>query len=373
MNLFLGVSYLFGAALASSPSPHSLSTYDFSQYVIDFHKNYQNENELNIRKEIFLSKRNEIIKHNNLGLSWTENVNEFTDETKLEEKSRKGLNKAMLYESRSKKAIRQKTEPTLRNDLPESVDWRTQGVVTAVKNQGGCGSCWAFGATEALESHIAIETGLLFTLSEQEFVSCVENPDMCGGKGGCKGATPQLAFQYAMDNGLVTQWEVPYTSYTKDVEECPLNTLTPKRVATISNYVDIATNSYIELMNAIAFQGPISLSVDASQWSSYSSGIFNGCDQVNPDLDHAVLLVGYGTDEALKMDYWLVRNSWGPAWGEQGYIRLARLSNEDERCGLDLRPNDGSACRGVGPDNITVCGTCGILYDNSYPTGGSLS
>jgi len=111
-------------------------------------------------------------------------------------------------------------------------------------------------------------------------------------------------------------------------------------------------------MNAVSTFGPISVTVDASKWSSYSSGIFDGCDPDHPSLDHGVLLVGYGYDEPTGLDYWLIRNSWGSMWGEDGYIRIARHSNEETRCGLDA------------PYNITVCGTCGILYDTSYPTGG---
>ena len=93
------------------------------------------------------------------------------------------------------------------------------GVVTPVKDQGYCGSCWTFAATECLESHVAISTGTLFTLSEQQFVSCVENPDQCGGTGGCSGATMELAFEYAMENGLFTEWTYPCGSHTKKSRE----------------------------------------------------------------------------------------------------------------------------------------------------------
>jgi cathepsin L len=188
-------------------------------------------------------------------------------------------------------------------------------------------------------------------------------------------------------------------------------------VATITGYVTNPTNSYDDLMNSLVNEGPIAITVDASQWGSYAGGIFDGCNQENPDLDHAVLLVGYGTENG--QDYWLVRNryhtcallhctcavlshclpsltqmestsrisfsfdidrmymprfihSWGPAWGEQGYIRLAKTSDESTRCGTDTSPADGVGCEG-GPSSVEVCGTCGILYDTSYPTGGALA
>lgn len=119
-------------------------------------------------------------------------------------------------------------------------------------------------------------------------------------------------------------------------------------------------------MNAVAVEGPIAISVDASTWHAYESGIYNGCNQANPDIDHAVVLVGYGVDGGQK--YWTVRNSWSPHWGEKGYIRIARSDNEDELCGTDVDPSDGIACAGD-TTPTKVCGTCGIIFDSAYPTG----
>lgn len=248
--------------------------------------------------------------------------------------------------------------------------------------EGHCGSCWAFAATEALESHVAVATGTLFTLSEEEFVACMPNPDECGGTGGCMGATMELAFQFAMDKGLVSEWTAPYTSYfgedggpSENATMCPLSTENfagdINTVAGITGFHQLASNEYDELLEAVATIGPVAITVDASTWGTYSGGIYDGCNQENPELDHGVLLVGYGTDPKAGGDYWLVRNSWGPTWGEDGYIRLARTANEGDRCGVDVVPADGVGCKG-GPANITVCGTCGILYDTVYPTGGFL-
>ena len=103
--------------------------------------------------------------------------------------------------------------------------------------------------------------------------------------------------------------------------------------------------------------------VDASAWSSYESGVFSGCNATNVDIDHAVVVVGYGSDAQLG-DYWLVRNSWSPSWGEQGYIRLTRSA--DTECGIDYSPADGTGCTG-GPSQVKVCGPCGLFYDVSYP------
>jgi len=117
-------------------------------------------------------------------------------------------------------------------------------------------------------------------------------------------------------------------------------------------------------MNAIATVGPIAISVDASSWGAYESGIFDGCNLASPDIDHAVVLVGYGEENG--SNYWLVRNSWSPAWGERGYIRVARTDAEETKCGTDTTPQDGIACAGdTAPEK--VCGTCGVIFDSAYP------
>lgn len=250
--------------------------------------------------------------------------------------------------------------------LPTDVDWRTASppVVTPVKDQGQCGSCWAFAATETIESSLSIATkGDLEVLSPQNVVSCTPNPHHCGGTGGCGGATAELAFDYVKDKGIATNANWPYTATTGTCNEAAHT-----KVATVGGYVKLIENNATDLLYAVANNsiGPISISVDASTWSRYSSGIYNGCSTTNPDIDHAVQLVGYGHDSAHNQDYWLVRNSWGASWGEKGYIRLYRGPNE--KCGTDTHPSDGSGCDG-GPTTITVCGTCGIWYDNCYPTG----
>jgi cathepsin L len=141
-------------------------------------------------------------------------------------------------------------------------------------------------------------------------------------------------------------------------------------VATIDGYVTLPFNNYTALMNAIATVGPIAVSVDASAWSPYESGIFDNCNQDQPDIDHAVVLVGYG-EESNGSKYWIIRNSWSPTWGEKGYIRIARTDNEETRCGMDTTPQDGTACEGE-TQAVKVCGTCGVLFDSAYPLKPSL-
>jgi len=237
------------------------------------------------------------------------------------------------------------------------------GVITPVKDQGQCGSCWTFATAETIESHWAIAMGQLPILSEQQILDCTPNPNQCGGNGGCGGGTAEIAMQQiAAMGGLSSEWTYSYASYWGTAQTCKFGTQTPP-AAKISNYVRIPSNKYDPLMQAVATVGPIAISVDASSWATYEGGVYNGCNQTNPDLDHAVQLVGYGTDQVAG-DYWLVRNSWSPTWGEEGYIRLKRTSTI--QCGVDIHPLDGSGCKN-GPPTVVVCGTCGILYDNSYP------
>lgn len=293
------------------------------------------------------------------------------------------------------------------SELPSQVDWRKHGVVTAVKDQGSCGSCWAFAAMEALESHVAISTGTLFEFAPQELVSCMPNPLQCGGTGGCNGATVDLAFDFVIQHGgILEEFQMGYTSYYGENGDCyvidddanvsPRRTLrtintekeTAKNysdgpdpagvngaVATIEDYMPLTTNSYEELMNAVAKYGPVPVSVAASPWKEYESGVFTmegGYTAENLDINHATVCVGYGRDEDTGLDYWLVRNSWKPTWGEDGYIRLLREDPaEADICGVDETPSHGSECIG-GAEEITVCGVSGILYENFIPMGGKL-
>ena len=136
----------------------------------------------------------------------------------------------------------------------------------------------------------------------------------------------------------------------------------------LSGYDTLTPNNQEEVMQHLAEVGPLAVAVYASGWGSYSGGIYEGCSySSNIALNHAVQLVGYGTDASLG-DYWLVRNSWGTGWGEDGYIRLRRDS--EAQCGTDSSPMDGTACvDGPGNDEQHVCGQCGVLFDTSYPLG----
>ena len=221
--------------------------------------------------------------------------------------------------------------------LPDSVDWRARGhAVSPIKNQGACGSCWAFAATAALESHVSIATGKLMVLSVQELVSCVPNPRHCGGIGGCGGSTAELAYDFVAQHGMVDEWHFSYQSFYGQQVNCTLleeeqeslfarilrrTTTTkqnyiPNSVASIVGFANLPSNQYNTLMAAVAFLGPVVVSVAASGWGLYQGGIYDDDAQTDREINHAVVLEGYGKDQETGQEYWLVRNSWGPMWGK---------------------------------------------------------
>jgi len=345
--------------------------YTFGTYVKEFGKIYKSE-EMLLREVIFnqnMKKIHDVNAKFRAGIyTWTASVNKFTDLTSSEMKRFKGLKK----DRRQKNAVPfAEANPGLLTAsklqaLPPAVDWRSKGVVSPVKDQGGCGSCWAFSSTEAIESAVALATGKLPILAPQQFVDCVKNPNQCGGTGGCEGATQPIAFNYTVPVGLASESAYPYTGM-----DGTCNTQA-KPTAGIKGYVQLALNDWTQLMTAVANVGPVSISAAAEAWQLYFGGVFNAGAMCGYDIDHAVMVDGYGVDSASGLGYWLVRNSWGGLWGEGGYIRIFReLNATSVTCGTDNTPGDGFGCQG-GPPSIQVCGECGILSDSSYPTGAFL-
>jgi len=306
-------------------------------------------------------KLNSIRLHNSdSSKTWKQGVNHLSDRTEEEFSRLLGLRKDILYKYKAETP--ETAFPTYNvAQLPPSVDWRTKGIISAIKDQGECGSCWSFGTAQTVEAYWALSTGQLTDLSEQQVLDCTPNPNDCGGTGGCGGGTTELAYAHLMKmGGLATEWTYSYSSYFGQNFNCHAS-VTP--FAVLKNFTGLPTNQYAPIMQAIANVGPTAVAVDASAWGSYESGVFNGCNQTNPDIDHSVQLVGYGSDPKLG-DYWLVKNSWSPMWGENGYVRLLRQTT-NQVCGVDITPSDGEGCNG-GPSKVQVCGTCGILYDANY-------
>jgi len=354
-------------ALASAkPKWNQLGDYTFEKYTSDFGKKYQGA-EYSKRHKIFDEKLKAIKAHNSKSSSYRQGVNHLTDLTheELRQMNGGGLNGMYNHAMALQKKPHVKKHVTSDFPLPRAVDYTKSipSILTAVKDQGMCGSCWAHGATENLETYWAMSTGDLYVLSQQQITACAPNPDDCGGTGGCGGSIVELAWDYVIGAGISQEWVYPYTAYSGTTGVCNPQQITP--VVQISAYTSVMSNDQKSVLDALAHVGPLAINVDASSWSSYESGIFDGCDYAyNISIDHVVQLVGYGTDVDLGMDYWLVRNSWSPGYGENGFIRL--LKTDTVQCGWDVNPQDGTGCNG-GPNELWTCGMCGILFDTLYP------
>ncbi|XP_059138698.1 procathepsin L-like [Physella acuta] len=214
------------------------------------------------------------------------------------------------------------TTGSFKRDLASSVDWRQKGVVTNVKDQGDCGSCWAFSTTGSIEGQHALATGVLVSLSESNLVDCsTENY-------GCVGGYVSKAFAYVIqNNGIDREASYPYTP-TQGI--CAYSSAAVG--AKISSFNTTEKGSEIALQQAVAGVGPISVTIDASHQSFqlYGGGVYYEPMCSREMLDHAVLVVGYDTDGA--QDYWIVKNSWGVSWGLSGYIKMIR--NQNNNCGI---------------------------------------
>jgi len=307
---------MFKVAVAASlavVSAADLEKLVFVEFVRKFNKQYDSE-ELASRFELFSANYKMITEHNAKGEKWSMGVNEFTDMS-AEEFS--GL--FMGYKHREQSYIQSKNlHVNTGKPNADAIDWVAKGAVTPVKDQGQCGSCWAFSTTGSMEGAHQIATGTLLSVSEQQLVDC----STAQGNQGCNGGLMDDGFEYVMKNGGIGS-EASYTYTAKD-GKCK----TVDSVMTIKGYTDVKAKSEDDLMNALNSQ-PVSVAVDAQQhWQTYSKGVLENCR--GKSLDHGVLAVGYGTADD-GTDYWLVKNSWGASWGEDGYIRLKRGM---DACGL---------------------------------------
>lgn len=207
--------------------------------------------------------------------------------------------------------------------LPESVDWRDYDMVTPVKNQGQCGSCWSFSATGAIEGAYA-KNNKLTNFSEQQLIDC----SVLYGNLGCNGGLMDNAFEYATDHYMCSEENVPYEAKTdKTLNEC----YNCNAVVELKGCVDVPTNNQTALKIAVSRQ-PVSVAIEADTilFDDYEGGIISS-SSCGTNLDHGVLIIGYGTDNG--EDYWLLKNSWGTSWGENGFFRIKR-DDFDEGAGI---------------------------------------
>eukprot|EP00359_Climacostomum_virens_P001646 CAMPEP_0204899274 /NCGR_PEP_ID=MMETSP1397-20131031/1760_1 /ASSEMBLY_ACC=CAM_ASM_000891 /TAXON_ID=49980 /ORGANISM="Climacostomum Climacostomum virens, Strain Stock W-24" /LENGTH=263 /DNA_ID=CAMNT_0052067221 /DNA_START=234 /DNA_END=1025 /DNA_ORIENTATION=- len=212
-------------------------------------------------------------------------------------------------------------------EAADSIDWREKNVVTPVKDQGNCGSCWSFSTTGSVEGLHALKTGNLVSYSEQQLVDC----SSAYGNYGCNGGLMEDAFQYIEKYGIETEAAYPYTGSD---DSCRYNADLADKIVT--SFVNVPQTD-ADLAQALNI-GPVSVAIEADQgiFQFYNGGVIQS-SACGSSLDHGVLAVGYTSD------YWIVKNSWGPSWGDKGYVLLQRDAN-------------------------SKAGTCGILLDASYPT-----
>jgi len=274
------------------------------------------------RKSIFMQNIDRILETNRKQDDYWFGVTEFADMTP-EEFQASMLSGLKPSAERISLGVQQASEAS---DLPASIDWTTQGAVTPVKNQGSCGSCWAFSTVGSLEGRAQLAKGNLQQFSEQQFVDC----DTDFGDLGCKGGLMDNAFKYAQQADICTEESYAYKG--KGGSCATSGCAVGLKTGEVTGFVDVATNSEEALMEAVA-TGPVSVAVCAETlFQLYFGGVMSGL--CGASLDHGVLVVGYGTDEKSGKDYWKVKNSWGGNWGEDGYVRMLRGKKGKGQCGI---------------------------------------
>jgi len=292
--------------LVSLVSAYTDSEYQagFNDFLKKHNKVYDNE-EVAMRYTIFKKSMDDVLEHNSQNHSWFKVINKFSDWTETEFKMMLG------YRSTGKEASGNPSGLRTDNIPAADVDWRTKtGALTGIKDQGQCGSCWAFSTTGGIEGAEFIASGVAaISLSEQALVDCSGEY----GNQGCNGGLMDNAFKYVKLNGLPKE-----NDYAYHAKKGTCKTFTAVPISKIDAFTDTT-----DLETDIAKQ-PISVAVDARSWSSYGGGIFK-CSWLT-QLDHGVLLVGSFSE------YWVVKNSWGSSWGENGFIRVSK--NKYHNCGI---------------------------------------
>jgi cathepsin L len=307
------VALLLVGLVACSAFTETEYQFLFTRWVEQWGKTYEHEQFFG-HYNTFKANLDFIVEHNSLNNSYTLAMNKFGD-----------LNTVQFKATYCGLVARERSEsPVEFNGIPSaSVDWISKGAVTPVKDQGQCGSCWAFSATGAIEGAVQIKTGKLVNVAEQQLVDCAGSE----GNQGCNGGLMDYAFQWVIKNGgIAAEKDYPYTARDGSCKQVTSS-------GTITGFKDVPSRNEPQLVNAINL-GPVSVAVEAdrSVFQFYHDGVLDST-ACGTSLDHGITAVGYDTDAASGKDYYNVKNSWGSSWGKNGYIKLVRNKNQ---CGISM-------------------------------------
>ncbi|KAI6682050.1 hypothetical protein NL676_035931 [Syzygium grande] len=290
----------------------------FVQFAQGYGKRYETAEEIKLRFENFRANLRLIRSTNNKGLPYTLAVNQYADWSWEE------FTMHRLGATQNCSATTKGNHMLTDDVLPKTKDWREEGIVSPIKDQGGCGSCWSFSATGALEAAYHQAFGKGISLSEQQLVDCAGAFNNFG----CGGGLPSQAFEYIKYNGgLDTEEAYPYTA-----KEEPCKFSAGSVGVQVLDSVNITLGAEDELKHAVAMVRPVSVAFQVVRdFSAYKSGVYTSdtCGSTSMDVNHAVLAVGYGVENGVP--YWLIKNSWGADWGDHGYFKMEMGKN---MCGV---------------------------------------
>ncbi|CAK9805575.1 Counting factor associated protein D [Anthophora plagiata] len=299
----------------------------FEDFKNNHNKEYADEKDQVMRKEIFRQNLRFIHSTNRANKGYQLDVNHLVDRTDLELKALRGKQYTRGYNGGQPFPYNVEKEVTT---IPDMLDWRLYGAVTPVKDQSVCGSCWSFGTTGAVEGAYYMKYGHLVRLSQQALIDC----SWGFGNNGCDGGEDFRSYQWIMAHGGLPT-EDDYGGYLGEDGYCHIDNV--KKTGKITGFVNVTSGDVNAMKIAIAKHGPISVAIDASHktFSFYSHGVYydSTCGNTADSLDHAVLAVGYGSLNG--KDYWLIKNSWSNYWGNDGYILM---SQENNNCGVLTTP-----------------------------------